>query len=77
MRELMLAEEFKNCIPMAVSTYLIERHVNTLHEAAVLADKFALTHCVLFKKRHKSDSSQSNHTDKSNHFSSNSEPICY
>ena len=46
MHELMLVEEFKNCIAMAVSTYLNERQVNTLHEAAVLADEFALTHRV-------------------------------
>ena len=45
-RELMLVEEFRNCIPMVVSTYLNERQVNTLHEAAVLADEFALTHRV-------------------------------
>ena len=54
-----------------------EPQVNTLREAAVLADEFALTHHVFFKDRHKSNSSQSSHTEKSNNSSSNSEPICY
>lgn len=48
MRELMLVDEFKNCTPMAVSTYLNEHQVNTLRESAVLADEFALTHRVFF-----------------------------
>ncbi|KAL2078791.1 hypothetical protein ACEWY4_026476 [Coilia grayii] len=49
LRELMLLEEFKNCLPAAVTTYLNERQVITLHQAAVLADEFVLTHRFSFK----------------------------
>ena len=44
LRELILLEEFKNCVPEVITTYLNEQKVNTLAEAAVLADEFALTH---------------------------------
>ncbi|KAF7640719.1 hypothetical protein LDENG_00020130, partial [Lucifuga dentata] len=44
LRELMLVEEFKNCLPERIVIYLNEQKVATLQQAAVLADEFALTH---------------------------------
>ena len=35
LRELMLLEEFKNCLPSEVKTYLEEQKMATLHQAAV------------------------------------------
>ena len=58
LRELILLEEFKNCLPGAVTTYLNERQVDTLHEAAVLADKFVLTHQVYSRDQHRPDRPQ-------------------
>uniref|UniRef100_A0A8C6PMF9 SCAN box domain-containing protein n=1 Tax=Nothobranchius furzeri TaxID=105023 RepID=A0A8C6PMF9_NOTFU len=55
LRELMLLEEFKNCVPERTALYLNEQKVNVLQEAAVLADEFALTHKNIFVS--KSDSS--------------------
>ena len=43
LRELLLIEEFKNCIPNEVKTYLDESKVETLHCAATLADNYTLT----------------------------------
>lgn len=45
LRQLVLLEEFKNCVPDVLKTYLNEQKPSTLAEAAVLADEFALTHC--------------------------------
>ena len=44
LRKPILLEQFKNTLPNRVTTYLNERKVNTLMEAAVLADEFVLTH---------------------------------
>ena len=43
-RELILLEEFKNCVPDAVAMYLNDQKVTTLAHAAVCADEFVLTH---------------------------------
>ncbi len=40
LRELVLSEEFKHCVPHAVATHLTEHKVNTLSEAAIMADEF-------------------------------------
>lgn len=48
LRELLLLEEFKNCIPEKIGVYLNEQKVTALSEAAVLADEFALTHKTVF-----------------------------
>lgn len=40
LRELVLLEEFKHCVPHAVATHLTEHKVNTLSEAAIMADEF-------------------------------------
>ncbi|KAF7650406.1 hypothetical protein LDENG_00126650 [Lucifuga dentata] len=44
LRELVLLDEFKNCIPENTVVYLNEQKVSSLSSAAVLADEFALTH---------------------------------
>ena len=44
LRQLLLIEEFKNCLPGEVRTYLDERKAVTLNQAAVLADDYILTH---------------------------------
>lgn len=46
LRELMLLEEFKQCLPERITVYLNE--VVSLAEAAVLADEFSLTHKSVF-----------------------------
>ena len=44
LRELVLIEEFKNCLDTTLRTYIEEREVHTLEKAAELADIYALTH---------------------------------
>ena len=44
LRQLLLVEEFKKCLPNEVKTYLDEKKVETLSQAAVLADDYILTH---------------------------------
>ena len=44
LKELVLVEEFKRCVPPSICTYLDEHGVVTLHEAAVLADQYTLIH---------------------------------
>lgn len=44
LKELVLLEEFKNCVPISVATYLNEQRVSSLASAAVLADEYILTH---------------------------------
>ncbi|XP_067261173.1 uncharacterized protein [Chanodichthys erythropterus] len=48
LRELILLEEFKGCIPDRVVVYLNEQKVTSLSQASVLADEFALTHKSIF-----------------------------
>lgn len=48
LRELVLLEEFKKCLPERIVIYLNEQKVPSLSEAAVLADEFALTHKNVF-----------------------------
>ena len=48
LRQLMLVEEFKRCIHSDVKTFLDEKQVETLEEAARLADDYYLTHTVSF-----------------------------
>lgn len=44
LRNLVLLEEFKNCLPEQISTYVTEQKVTTVSDAAVLADEYVLTH---------------------------------
>lgn len=48
LRELLLVEEFKNCVPERVVVYLNEQKVSSLSQASVCADEFALTHKNVF-----------------------------
>ncbi|MES9950010.1 MAG: RNase H-like domain-containing protein [Candidatus Thiodiazotropha sp.] len=48
LRQLMLVEEFKRCINFDVKTFLDEKQVETLEDAARLADDYSLTHKVSF-----------------------------
>ncbi|XP_023180999.1 uncharacterized protein LOC111605866 [Xiphophorus maculatus] len=54
LRELILLEDFKKCIPDRVVVYLNEQKVTTLASAAVLADEYALTHKSSFTLNEKS-----------------------
>lgn len=68
----MLIEEFKNCVPERTAVYLNEQKVNTVQQAAVLADEYALMHKPVFVKR----SFDSGHTSqKENEVSSYDEQI--
>ena len=51
LRELILVEDFKGCIAKEIKTYLDERKADKLHEAAVLADDYELTHKSFFGKQ--------------------------
>ncbi|KAL3992385.1 DnaJ-like proiein [Sarotherodon galilaeus] len=48
LRELVLLEDFKKCIPERIVLYLNEQKVTSLASAAVLADEFVLTHKASF-----------------------------
>ena len=57
LRQLMLVEEFKRCIQSDVKTFLCEKQVETLEEAARLADDYYLTHKISFIAKPKPTSS--------------------
>lgn len=44
LKQLILLEEFKNCVPVPIKTYLEEQKVEELHRAATLTDDYKLTH---------------------------------
>ena len=50
LRQLMLLEEFKSCLPSEIKTHLDERRAEDLRQAAIWADDYALTHKASFKK---------------------------
>ena len=50
LRQLMLMEEFKSCVPSEIRTYLDEQKMESLHEVAMHADDYSLTHAVSFGK---------------------------
>ena len=49
--QLVLMEEFKDCLPDALSMYVSEQRATTLEKASVLADEYDLTHTVCDKPR--------------------------
>lgn len=57
LREVVLIEEFKNCVPESVATHLNDQRVTTLAQAAVCAEKFTLTHKTVFIRHAPSQSS--------------------
>ena len=44
LRQLVLIEQFKNCIHAQIKTHLDERDIDNLQDAATTADDYALTH---------------------------------
>ena len=44
LRQLLLIEEFKKCLPSEVKAHLDEKKVEVLSQAGVLADNYILTH---------------------------------
>ena len=48
LRQLMLVEEFKRCINSDIKSFLDEKQVDTLEDAARLADDYALAHKFSF-----------------------------
>jgi len=55
LRELMLLEEFKTCLPTEMKMYLEEQKATTLQQAAVRSDDYSLTHRSSFGKAGQSD----------------------
>lgn len=55
MRELMLVEEFKNCVSERIAVHLSEQRVSSLQQAATLADEFALIHKTSVTKHDRRD----------------------
>ena len=51
LKSLMIMEDFKNCLPDRISTYINEQKVSDVSKAAVLADEFVLTHKTVFGER--------------------------
>lgn len=54
-RELILIEEFKNCVTERMAVYLNEQKVSTLQQTATLADEFALVHKTSVVKHERRD----------------------
>ena len=52
LRQLVLLEEFKSCLPLEIQAYLDEQKVDTLHQATVRADDYSLMHKMAFGKNH-------------------------
>ena len=50
LRQLILMEEFKRCIPKEIKLHLEEIKVDEIEKASVVADDYALTHKVVFSK---------------------------
>ena len=48
LRQLLLVEEFKKCLQSDVKVYLDEQKADGLHQAAILADDYSLTHKTAF-----------------------------
>ena len=44
LKQLILLEEFKSCVPINIKAYLEEQKVEELHRAATLSDDYKLTH---------------------------------
>ena len=66
LRELLLLEEFKNCVPLEIKTHLEEVQVESLDNAAKFADEYILTHKNFGKSDHKKPSFQKKSSSKDN-----------
>jgi len=65
LRQLLLIEEFKNCLSSEVRTYIDKKKAETLNQAAVLANDYTLTHKTAFRQSSPQVQPTSN-TDMSN-----------
>ncbi|KAK3106188.1 hypothetical protein FSP39_014556 [Pinctada imbricata] len=67
LRQIVLIEEFKECVHQDLRTHLEDKNVKTLEEAAVLSDTYALTHKKNFvSKIQSSDSAKTSDVPKKN-----------
>jgi len=51
LQQLLLVEEFKNCLQSDVKMYLDEQRADSLYQAAVLVDDYSLTHKTTFPSK--------------------------
>ena len=75
LRQLILIEEFKACVPPGIKTYIDEQKASTLHQAAVLADDYSLTHRNAFAPADSSGSAGSRDDKSAASPSSNNTPF--
>uniref|UniRef100_A0A8C5E215 SCAN box domain-containing protein n=1 Tax=Gouania willdenowi TaxID=441366 RepID=A0A8C5E215_GOUWI len=79
LKQLILMEDLKNCLPDKVTTYLNENKVTDVVKAAVLAEEYVLTHKSVFSERpfsfYKSDRGINNGKDVSKNVSGQMEPV--
>ena len=75
LRQLILIEEFKVCVPPSIKTYIDEQKASTLHQAAVLADDYSLTHRNAFAPADSSGSAGSRDDKSATSPSSNNTPF--
>ncbi|KAK3095427.1 hypothetical protein FSP39_014552 [Pinctada imbricata] len=67
LRQIILIEEFKECVHQDLRTHLEDKNVKTVEEAAVLSDTYALTHKKNFvSKTQSSDSAKTSDVPKKN-----------
>ncbi|VDI48566.1 Hypothetical predicted protein [Mytilus galloprovincialis] len=57
LRQLMLLEEFKQCVNLDLKTHLDDKTVGTIHDAAVISDNYTLSHKRSFKGQNVNTSS--------------------
>ena len=74
LRQMILVEEFKNCLPDNIKTYIEERKTEDLQQAATLADDYSLTHRSSFVTLNNPRGSISQ-DDQSNRNNSSGAPI--
>ena len=66
-RQLILVEEFKDCVHQDLRTHLEDKNVRTLDEAAVISDTYTLSHKKNFWSKNQSSSSlKGSDSDKKN-----------
>jgi len=49
LHQLVIIGEFKNCLPIKLKAYVDEQKVESVHQAAMLADDYTLTHMPVFR----------------------------
>ena len=66
LRQLLLVEEFKKCLQSDVKMYIDEQKADSLHQAAVLADDYSLTHKMTFPSKSDQAGGRSSVPDRKN-----------